>query len=164
MNSDLLLCEYLILVYDICIMELALKQSAKNIKQEKQARQESNHIGTPSQEYIRRICSLYGDVYDDREEDSKPNGLDWEPGVKACHKSISSFQKELDEIHGIHLSRIKLQKILITGGCWTTERSREIQWLFEEYTAPEGKNGRGLSTDAAIRAIAEHLEISTVSC
>ena len=109
------------------------------------------------------ICWLYGDVYDDREEDSKPKGLDWEPGVKACHMSISSFQKELNEIHGIHLSRTKLQKILISGGCWTTERSREIQWLFEEYTAPEEKNGKGLNSDAAIREIAKHLRISTVS-
>lgn len=28
----------------------------------------------PSEEYIRKICDLYGDYYDDREEDSKPSG------------------------------------------------------------------------------------------
>ena len=79
------------------------------------------------------------------------------------HKSMASFQKELDEVHGIHLSRTKLQKILITGGCWTTERSREIQWLYEEYTTSKEDGGKGMSSDAAIRAIAKHLEISTVS-
>ena len=35
---------------------------------------------TPSEEYITYICSLYGDSYDDREEDSKPKGRDWMPG------------------------------------------------------------------------------------
>ncbi len=63
----------------------------------------------------------------------------------------------------IHLSRTKLQKILISGGCWTTERSREIQWLFEEYTTSVQKGGKGLDPDAAIRVIAEHLKISPVS-
>ena len=134
-----------------------------DICQEKRARQERDQKEMPSQEYIRRICQLYGDVYDDREEDSRIKGLDWEPGVKASHKSMAAFQKELDEEHGIHLSRTKLQKILITGGCWTTERSREIQWLFEEYTASVEDDGKGMSSDEAIRAIAKHLEISTVS-
>ena len=68
---------------------------------------------------------FYHDYYDDREEDSRIKGLDWVPGMKAGHKSMGAFQKELEEVHGIHLSRTKLQKILITGGCWTTERSRE---------------------------------------
>ncbi len=108
------------------------------------------------------ICKLYGDKYDDREEDSKPQGLNWEPGVKASHKSMSAFQKELKE-RGIELSRTKLQKILISGGCWTTERSREIQRLYEEYTSPLTENGKGMNSAAAIQTIARHLEISTVS-
>ena len=29
---------------------------------------------TPSKEFIDLICRLYGDKYDDREEDSKPGG------------------------------------------------------------------------------------------
>ena len=44
---------------------------------------------TPSSDYINLICSLYGDVYDDREEDSRPGGESWEPGVKAMHKSLN---------------------------------------------------------------------------
>lgn len=130
-------------------------------KRERIAKEKQNR--TPSQEYVAFICQLYGDRYDDREEDSKIKGLDWEPGMKASHKSMAAFQKELEEVHGIHMSRTKLQKILITGECWTTERSREIQWLYEEYTASVEKNGKGLDPEAAVLAIAKHLRISTVS-
>ena len=140
-----------------------MKQSAEQIRQGKRACEERNSKKTPSQEYVTLICRLYGDKYDDREEDSKIRGLDWEPGVKACHKSMAAFQKELDEVHGIHLSRTKLQKILITGHCWTTERSREVQWLFDEYTTPIESGGKGMNPDQAVIAIAKHLEISTVS-
>ena len=136
---------------------------AESIRQGKRARLEKKSKITPSLDFVSLICRLYGDVYDDREEDSKFKGLDWEPGVKAAHKSLIAFQKELDEVYSIHLSRTKLQKILITGNCWTTERSWEVQWLFEEYTAPANQNGKGLDPDAAIREIAKHIEISTVS-
>ena len=119
-------------------------------------------MNNSSRDYIKLICSLYGDRYDDREEDCKPKGLDWEPGMKAVHKSLSVFQKELKE-KGIRLSRSKIQKILIAGNRWTTERSREVQWLFEEYTKPVNDCGKGLDPNQAISAIAKHLEISTVS-
>ena len=129
--------------------------------------EEFRKMGNASEEfgraYVERICCLYGDVYDDREEDSRIKGLDWVPGMKAGHKSMGAFQKELEEVHGIHLSRTKLQKILITGGCWTTERSREIQELYAEYSAPAGEGGRGMPPETAIREIAGHLGISTVS-
>ena len=114
-------------------------------KRERIAKEKQNR--TPSQEYVAFICQLYGDRYDDREEDSKIKGLDWEPGVKASHKSMAAFQKELEEVHGIHISRTKLQKILITGGCWTTERSREIQWLYEEYDRKNGEAGQEEKAD-----------------
>ena len=87
----------------------------------------------PSGEYIRLICSLYNDFYDDREEDSRPGGESWVPGQKALHMSLESFRRELREIHGIELSTAKIRKILITGGLWTTERSREVAELFEQY-------------------------------
>ena len=158
-----------------------MKQSAESIRQGKQARKlrGNEKAQTPGEEYIRMICDLYGDVYDDREEDSRPKGLNWEPGVKAGHKSLGGFQRELEEEHGIHLSRTKLQKILITGGCWTTERSREVQRLYEEYTAPgensgngmngnaeytaPGDKGNGMTGNAAVRRIAAELGISPVS-
>ena len=117
----------------------------------------------PSKEYISMICQLYGDVYDDREEDSRPGGANWRPGVKAAHRSMASFQKDLREIQGISLSRSKIQKILITGACWSTERSREVQRLYKEYTAPIASGGKGLNSDEAIRSIAVFLGISGVS-
>ena len=72
-------------------------------------------------------------MYDDREEDSRPGGEDWKPGVPACHLSLAGFQKNLKEVHGIELSTAKIRKILITGGRWTTERSREAGELYERY-------------------------------
>ena len=141
-----------------------MEQGVEYTNQGKRARLEKEaEKKKPSQEYVAFICQLYGDRYDDREEESKIKGLNWEPGMKASHKSMAAFQKDMEEIHGIHLSRTKLQKILITGGCWTTERSREIQWLYEEYTAPVEENGKGLDSKAAVLAIAKHLGISTVS-
>lgn len=116
-----------------------------------------------SQKYIDLICFLYGDIYDDREEDSRPGGANWQPGVRAAHRSIASFQRDLQEVHGISLSRSKIQKILITGSRWSTERSREVQRLFDDYTSPVSEGGQGLSPEDAIRAIAALLGISTVS-
>ena len=110
----------------------------------------------PSAEYVKMICDLYGDVYDDREEDSKPGGEDWIPGVQAEHTSLASFQKQLEEM-GMKLSRTKVQKILITGGCWTTERSREVQEMYGKLRK------KGVEPKEAVKQIAEELEISTVS-
>ena len=86
----------------------------------------------PSADFIEQICALYNDIYDDREEDSSIGGEDWAPGKTALHTSLAAFQKELEE-YGIKLSTAKIRKILITGGCWTTERSREVERLYEEY-------------------------------
>ncbi len=116
----------------------------------------------PSKEYVEKICSLYDDYYDDREEESRPQGTDWFPGMRAEHKSLARFQKELDE-QGIKLSRSKLQKILITGGCWTTERSREIQSRYKKYTKKKKDGRQGLSPKAAVERIADELQISTVA-
>ena len=87
----------------------------------------------PSEDYIRKICDLYNDRYDDREEDSAPGGDDWKPGQTANHTSLAAFQKVLRDQHGVELSTCKLRKILITDGCWSTERSREVQILFDQY-------------------------------
>lgn len=86
----------------------------------------------PTADYVKMICELYGDSYDDREEDSAPGGADWIPGEKAMHTSLAAFQRELEE-KGIKLSTAKIRKILITGGCWNTERSREVAELYERY-------------------------------
>lgn len=126
---------------------------------------------TPSKEYIEYICNLYGDTYDDRIEDCRPPaageefrdpGEDWKPGQAADHKSLGAFQRQLKSM-GIELSTSKIRKILITGGCWTTERSREIRELFDFYTSSEIDGGKGLADDVAVRRIAEDLEVSIVT-
>ena len=99
----------------------------------------------PSQEFITQICDLYNDTYDDREEDSSPGGADWQPGLTANHTSLASFQKALKE-QGIELSTAKIRKILITGGVYTTERSREVAELFEKYKS--------------VRRVAEELDVT----
>lgn len=125
----------------------------------------------PTAEYIEYVCSLYGDVYDDRLEDCKPPaagdeirnpGKDWIPGQVANHKSIIAFQRELVEM-GIVLSSSKIRKILITGGCWSTERSREIGEFFDKLTRPKSKGGSGVKRDAAVAKIATELNISVVT-
>ena len=129
------------------------------------------YLFIPSNEYVDYICNLYGDVYDDRIEDCKPPtagmeyrtpGADWVPGQTAKHKSLIAFQKELEDM-GIKLSSSKIRKILITGGCWSTERSREIGELFYEYTMPKSEGGKGLNNDEAIARIATGLEVSIVT-
>ena len=56
-------------------------------------RKEKNN---PPAEFINFICDLYGDVYDDREEDSSLGGADWVPGEKANHTSLAAFKKRLE--------------------------------------------------------------------
>ena len=97
-------------------------------------------------EYIAFICSLYGDSYDDREEDSKIGGGDWQPGRKAKHRSLEAFRQELRE-QGIELSTAKIRKILITGGRWSTKRSRKVAEMYDKY--------------GSVAKVAEVLEIST---
>jgi len=64
---------------------------------------------------------------------------------------------------GIKLSTSKIRKILITGGCWTTERSREVTELFNYYTRPVIDGGKGLSDDVAVKQITKDLEFSVVT-
>lgn len=125
----------------------------------------------PSIDYISYICSLYGDTYDDRIEDCKPPaagneyrepGTAWVPGETAAHKSLIVFQRELEDI-GIKLSSSKIRKILITGGRWSTERSRQIGNLFNMYTKSKADGGQCLKRDAAIGRIAYELGVSVVT-
>ena len=114
-------------------------------------KKENNNINQNTQElrgkeYIAYICSLYGDSYDDREEDSKIGGGDWQPGRKAKHRSLEAFRQELRE-QGIELSTAKIRKILITGGRWSTKRSRKVAEMYDKY--------------GSVAKVAEVLEIST---
>ena len=125
----------------------------------------------PSSDYIDFICSLYNSSYDDRIENTAPPtaggedrtpGEDWMPGAVASHKSLISFQRELAE-QGIRLSTSKIKKILVTGGLWTTQQTRTIQEMFGHYTGSLEEGGEGEDPAAAIKRIADELEISTVS-
>lgn len=132
----------------------------------------------PSNEYIKHICDLYNDYYDDRIEESNPPtagnnpktaGEDWRPGVLAAHKSLVAFQKELEE-EGISLSTSKIKKILVTGGCWTTARSRQVQELYDRYTKEGVRDeddpdtaGKILTAAEAVERISKELRISKVS-
>ena len=122
---------------------------------------------SPSIEYIDYICRLYGDNYDDRIENCKPPaagdasrkpGEDWMPGQVAAHKSLIVFQDELASM-GIKLSSSKIRKILVTGGCWSTERSREIAKLYKRYTTSH----YNLTADEASKRIAKELGVSLVT-
>ena len=109
-------------------------------------RQKRRKQVNPTAEYVEKICKLYGDTYDDREEDSSPGGEDWVPGKKANHQSLAAFQKELESVHNIVLSTAKIRKILITGNRWTTERSREVAALYEKHKSlPRVAEELGLS-------------------
>lgn len=124
----------------------------------------------PSQDYIGYICSLYDSSYDERIENTAPPtaggedrtpGEDWVPGMTANHKSLISFQRELEE-QGIKLSTSKIKKVLITGGLWTTETSRTIQEMFSTYTSSVNDGGEGLNEATAVKRIAEELGISNI--
>lgn len=128
-------------------------------------------MANPSQDYFDFVCSLYNSSYDDRIENTAPPtaggdnrtpGDDWMPGVPANHKTLISFQRELAE-QGIRLSTSKIKKILVTGGLWTTETTRTIQEMFRLYTSSVDDGGEVMDPAAAIKRIADKLEISTVS-
>ena len=133
-------------------------------------RREGSNEDPVSTAFIQEICGIYGDRYDDRQEDSRPPaagkkngkadrrvaGEDWEPGMPAAHKSLGALQKELVEKHGIRLSTSKIRKVLISGGCWTTERSREVQALYNELTQSQS----GINPEKAIYMISIQLGIS----
>ena len=130
-----------------------------------------NSNTTPSKEYIVKICALYGEPYDDRTEDNRPPaagdnnkipGEDWVPGKKAKHKSLIAFQKEL-KTAGISISTSKIRKILITGGCWSTDSSRRIGKLYELYTTVNKENQEAMTSDEAIKKIAYELNVSIVT-
>lgn len=85
-----------------------------------------------TKDFIEQICGLYGDNYNDTEEDSSLGGSDWAPGKEANHKSLRRFKEELEEMD-IHLSTSKIRKILISGGVYSTELSRSVAKEMEIY-------------------------------
>ena len=64
---------------------------------------------------------------------------------------------------GIKLSTSKIKKILVSGGCWTTERSREIGRLYVVLTKTAEDGEQGLSEREAVKRIAAELGVSAVT-
>ena len=118
--------------------------------------------------FIQEICALYGDCYDDRLEDSRPTitrrkngqaGAYLRSEMLSGHKSLVMFQKELADKYNICLSTTKIRKILISGGCWTTERSREVQALYDDLTQSQTE----IDPETVIGLISQKLGISKVA-
>ena len=112
----------------------------------------------PSMEYIRKICKLYDFVYDDRTKVDwvKVDGEKIYQGKK--YRSLRDFQEEVRVQCGERLSINKLKKILISGGCYSTQATREVQQRLAELTASVEEGGQGMSRDQAIVRIATEME------
>ena len=100
-----------------------------------------------------------------RRRQEKPDGRPVRTGclgrsqpIKACLIFRRSWP-----VWGSRLSTSKIKKILITGGCWSTERSRQIGSLYAEYTGSEEAGGMGLGGEEAVRRIADELKVSRVT-
>ena len=113
------------------------------------------YVGDASYDFIEKICKLYGDQYDDRIGE-----VNWKPGMKSEHKSLRDFKKELEE-QGIRLSEVKIQKILITGGRWSTGRSRKVEEVYSHYRKRQLQGGEGFDRTMAVQRTALDLGIST---
>ena len=68
--------------------------------------------------------------------------------ISPFHFPMRADRKRDSTVH------IKDQKILITGGRWTAERSRRIQKLFSKY------NSEGVTSDIAVKRIAAEMNVS----
>ena len=79
------------------------------------------YVSDATYDFIDQICDLYGPAYDDR--NSEP------------HKSLRKFQRELSA-QGIKISIAKIQKILVTGGKWSTVTSRRVAAAMAQYKTP----------------------------
>ena len=101
----------------------------------------------PTIDFVSEICELYGEDYDDRLEIKTPIG------EKSNHKSLRAFQRELKE-KGIDLSTNKILKILISGGKYSTEKSREIASIYQDYI------NQGCSEAEAVQLTAEDCELT----
>lgn len=120
------------------------------------------YVADASYDFVEKICTLYGDRYDDRVEDSRIGGANWKPGMKSEHKSLREFKREL-EAQGIELSTTKIQKILITGGAWSTERSRAVSEVYNHYRKRRLQGGEGLDKVTAVQRTALDLGITTAT-
>ena len=80
-----------------------------------------------TEELIKTACSLFGEPYDDRES---PTSLFSSPhGQKPEHTSLRSVAEEME------ISTVKVRKLLISGGFYSTVTSRRVQELYDKARA-----------------------------
>ena len=86
-----------------------------------------------TEELIKSACSLFSEPYDDRES---PTPLFSSPhGQKPEHTSLRSVAEEMG------ISTVKVRKLLISGGFYSTVTSRRVQELYNEARAAYLKKG-----------------------
>lgn len=86
-----------------------------------------------TEDLIAEACSLFGEPYDDRET---PISLFSSPhGQKPKHTSLRSVAEEME------ISTVKVRKLLISGGFYSTVTSRRVQELYNEARAAYLKKG-----------------------
>ena len=86
-----------------------------------------------TEEMIKSACSLFGEPYDDRET---PTSLFLSPhGQKPEHTSLRSVAEEME------ISTVKVRKLLISGGFYSTVTSRTVKRLYDEAVKENIKNG-----------------------
>ena len=83
-------------------------------------------------ELVEKICSFFGRVYDDFEEERhqalrghRPGDDKWEE-IMAGDPTINETTEEFG------ITPMKVRKLLITGGCYDTEMYREVMGLKEK--------------------------------
>ncbi|MDD6716404.1 MAG: hypothetical protein PUF49_08525 [Firmicutes bacterium] len=86
-----------------------------------------------TEDLIAEACSLFGEPYDDR---ASSTSLFLSPhGQKPEHTSLRSVAEEME------ISVVKVRKLLISGGVYSTATSRRVQELYDKARAAYLKKG-----------------------
>lgn len=87
-----------------------------------------------TEELIKTACSLFGEPYDDR---ASSTSLFSSPhGQKPEHTSLRTVAEEME------ISTVKVRKLLISGGFYSTVTSRKVQELYDNARADYLKQGK----------------------
>lgn len=87
-----------------------------------------------TEDLITEACSLFGEPYDDR---NNPSSLFSSPhGQKPQHTSLRSVAEQME------ISVVKVRKLLISGGFYSTSTSRRVQELYNEARDAYLQNGQ----------------------
>ena len=111
-----------------CIKE---KEGTRGLKTMKQKKPEYDSKSVQG-ELIEKICSFFGRVYDDFEEERHQalrghrSGEEKREEIMMGDPTINETAEEFD------ITSMKVRKLLITGGCYDTEMYREVKRLKEK--------------------------------